>query len=193
MRNHLMNVANIAEAREANLDDTLPKAIGGDPVAFASILRAHQAMVFSLAYHVLRDRGQAEDLAQEVFLLLHRNLAALKSTEHLIFWLRKVTCHRAIDQARRRRFWPKLSLEQAPEPVAASTVRDSMLDRTLGRMVGSLPEKQRAIIVLRYQEDLEPTEIAEVLGMPVATVKSYLQRALALLRQKLGRVEEGRL
>ncbi len=60
-------------------------------------------------------------------------------------------------------------------------------------MVESLPEKQRAIIVLRYQEDLEPAEIAEVLGMPVATVKSYLQRALALLRQKLGRVEEGRL
>jgi RNA polymerase sigma-70 factor, ECF subfamily len=188
-----MKVANIAEAREANLDDTLPKAIGGDPAAFASILRAHQAMVFSLAYHVLRDRGQAEDLAQEVFLLLHRNLAALKSTEHLIFWLRKVTCHRAIDQARRRRFWPRLSLEQAPEPAAASTVRDSMLDRTLGRMVESLPERQRAIIVLRYQEDLEPAEIAEVLGMPVATVKSYLQRALALLRQKLGRVGERRL
>lgn len=179
-----------AEARETNPDGTPSKAIEGDPAAFASILRAHQSMVFSLAYHVLRDREQAEDLAQEVFLLLHRNLAKLKSNDHVTFWLRKVTCHRAIDQARRRRFWPKFSLERAPEPIACATGGDSMLARTLARLVGSLPEKQRAVVILRYQEDLEPAEIAELLGMPVATVKSYLQRALALLRQKLERAGE---
>lgn len=184
-------MATTAEAREANPDGTLLKAIEGDPAAFESILRAHQSMVFSLAYHGLRDRQQAEDLAQEVFLLLHRNLARLKSDDHVTFWLRKVTCHRAIDQARRRRFWPRFSLDQAPEPVALTTGGDSMLAGKLARVVGSLPEKQRAVVILRYQEDLEPAEIAEVLGMPLATVKSHLQRALALLRQKLERAGEG--
>jgi RNA polymerase sigma-70 factor (ECF subfamily) len=55
-------------------------------------------------------------------------------------------------------------------------------------LVAALPEKSRAIVVLRYQEDLDPAEIARVLGIPVGTVKSQLQRALALLREKLSRV-----
>jgi RNA polymerase sigma-70 factor (ECF subfamily) len=55
-------------------------------------------------------------------------------------------------------------------------------------LVAALPEKARAVVVLRYQEDLDPTEIAGVLGIPVGTVKSQLQRALALLREKMSRV-----
>jgi RNA polymerase sigma-70 factor (ECF subfamily) len=61
------------------------------------------------------------------------------------------------------------------------------MDETLRRLVASLPETPRMVMVLRYQEDLDPSEIAEVLEMPVATVKSHLQRALAMLREKLAR------
>jgi len=62
-----------------------------------------------------------------------------------------------------------------------------MLSDTLSRMVDTLPEKARMVVILRYQEDLEPAEIARALGMPINTVKSHLRRSLALLRDKLSR------
>src|SRR5207302_11087457 len=88
-----------------------------ESLEFDALVRQHQAMVFSIALHFLRDRSAAEELAQDVFLQLHRHLGALQSADHVTFWLRRVTAHRCIDYSRRRRF-PFLSLEKVPEPVA---------------------------------------------------------------------------
>ncbi len=118
---------------------------------------------------------------------LYQHLAELESPEHVLFWLRRVTSNRALDEARRRQRRPMVSLENAPEPVALTPVGDPLLGTALRKLVAALPEKARAIVVLRYQEDLDPTEIARILGIPVGTVKSQLQRALALLRGKLSR------
>lgn len=167
--------------------------INSDQQSFAAIVQQHQSMVVSLAYHFLHDHAQAEDLGQEVFLELYRNLASINSAEHLKFWLRKVTCHRCIDLLRRRRIFQKpgatLSLDEMPEFSEAFTlpasIPDLMLSQKLRRYVAALPEKQRVVVILRYQEDLDPTEISEVLEMPVNTVKSYLQRSLSTLREKL--------
>jgi RNA polymerase sigma-70 factor (ECF subfamily) len=159
----------------------------GELPAFADIVREHQGMVFSLAWHYLRDRALAEELAQEVFLELHRHLGTIESPAHLVFWLRKVASRRCIDQTRRRSFWPKFRLDEVPEPAARTRETDPMLSRALARLVASLPEKARLVVILRYQEDLDPADIARVLGMPVATVKSHLQRSLELLRDKLAR------
>ena len=167
--------------------DTLARSAQGDSSAFAEIVREHQAMVFSIAYHFLHDRWLAEELAQEVFLQLHKNLAGVESPAHLKFWLRKVASHRSIDQARRRKLQPKVALEEIPEPAIAPQAGDPMLAGKLRRLVAALPEKSRLVVILRYQEDLEPAEIAEVLEMKVRTVKSHLQRSLALLREKLAR------
>jgi len=155
---------------------------------FASLVRQHQAMVFSIAWHLLRDRAVAEELAQDVFLSLYQHLAEMESPEHVLFWLRRVTSNRALDEARRRQRRPMVSLENAPEPVAVTPTGDPLLGSALRKLVAALPEKARAIVVLRYQEDLDPAEIAKVLGIPVGTVKSQLQRALALLREKFSRV-----
>jgi RNA polymerase sigma-70 factor (ECF subfamily) len=73
------------------------------------------------------------------------------------------------------------------EPVAETVVRDPMLGETLRRLIATLPETPRMVMILRYQEDLDPAEIGQVMEMPVATVKSHLQRSLALLREKLTR------
>lgn len=165
--------------------EPVPTAV--TPGDFAGIVRRQQGMVFSIALHFLRDRQVAEELAQDVFLHLYQHLDSLKSPEHVTFWLRKVTSHRCIDYARRRK-WPQVSLDDVPELPAASNARDPLLQRTLRQLVASLPAMPRAVVILRYQEDLTPTEIAEVLTMPVATVKSHLQRSLALLREKVVRV-----
>ncbi|HET6179915.1 MAG TPA: sigma-70 family RNA polymerase sigma factor [Candidatus Sulfotelmatobacter sp.] len=153
---------------------------------FAAIVRRHQSMVFSIAQHFLADRPAAEELAQDVFLQLHANLATLKSEAHMTFWLRKVTAHRCIDHKRRRKP-PQVSLDDSPEPTAPTQSSDPFLSRRLRDLVASLPEKPRMVVILRYQEDLPPEDIAGVLAMPIATVKSHLQRSLAMLREKVTR------
>jgi RNA polymerase sigma-70 factor (ECF subfamily) len=158
---------------------------------FAEIVRQQQGMVYSLALHFLHDPAAAEEVAQDVFLELHNSLGRLSSPEHVTFWLRKVTSHRCIDRARRRR-WHELRLEEVPEPGVDGARPDPLLKRSLRRLVASLPETARMVVILRYQEDLTPTEIAEVLSMPVATVKSQLQRSLAMLREKMTRMMDVR-
>jgi len=153
---------------------------------FADLVRRFQSMVFSIAVHFLAERQAAEELAQDVFLQLHANLATLKSEEHVKFWLRKVTAHRCIDYKRRRKL-PQVSLDDVPEPAAPMQPGDPFLARKLRQLVASLPEKPRLIVILRYQEDLTAADIAETLAMPVATVKSHLQRSLAMLREKVTR------
>ena len=144
-------------------------------------------MVFSIAFHFLQDRGAAEDVAQEVFLELYQKLATIQSPAHLTYWLRRVAVHRSIDQGRRRKRRSETALEDAPEPSGVTAMRDPLLQGQLQETLAALPEKQRMIVVLRYQEDLGPAEIAELLQIPVNTVKSTLHRSLEELRRLLTR------
>lgn len=148
-------------------------------------------MVFSIALRILGDRSAAEETAQDVFLELHGKLDELESDAHILYWLRRATVHRAIDELRRRDRRPEVAMDSNDLPeVAAGPVEttDPLLQERLDQLVASLPPVQRSVLVMRYQEDLSPDEIAEVLNMPVATVKSHLQRTLRLLREKAARV-----
>jgi len=155
----------------------------GEAESFAAVLREHQSMVFSIAYHFLRDPAHAEDVAQEVFLRLSERLATLETPEHRRFWLRKVTARLCIDELRRRPSRTMRSLDEVPEPAAEPFHTDILVSEQLRRLVAGLPEQARMAVILRYQEEMEPAEIAEVLKESVHTVKSRLQRALATLRE----------
>lgn len=166
-------------------DDTLVRARAGDHDAFAELIEEHEAMVFSIALHFFGDRGRAEEVAQEVFLQLFRSIGTIESNAHLTFWLRQVTTRRCIDQIRKPR--PRLvNLDDVNELEARNEVRDSLLDRKLRALIAELPDMQRAIVTLRYQEDLDPLEICRIVDLPVNTVKSHLHRAIVSLRKKLG-------
>jgi RNA polymerase sigma-70 factor (ECF subfamily) len=154
-------------------------------VDFARLVAENQSMVFSLALRFLRNREIAEELAQDVFLQCYRQLDRIEDAAHACSWLRRAICHRSIDELRKRRFRPAIGLDDIPEPSADGTMPDLMLNERLREMVGALPEKARMVVVLRYQEDLLPMEIAELLDMPVSTVKSRLHRSLALMRGRL--------
>lgn len=167
-------------------EDLLTRALAGETAAFGMLVRTHQRSVYSLALRMLSDRHEAEDLAQEVFLGLHRNLASVQSPAHLVFWLRKVTLNRAIDRLRRE---PRqtVSLEDAGSlAVDAAEQRDPLLQRRLRALLAQLPPAPRAVMLLRYQEDLNPNEIARTMNMSINTVKSHLKRSLATLRERLG-------
>lgn len=171
--------------------ELLARAMSGDAAAFGTLVRRHQRAVYGLALRMLTDRHQAEDLAQEVFLQLHGSLAALESGDHLRFWLRRVTLHRAIDRLRRGARLPLSPLTEAELIADEAAAADPILERRLRGLLGELPAAARAVILLRYQEDLDPTEIARTLRMPVNTVKSHLKRSLVLLRERLGAASPG--
>jgi RNA polymerase sigma-70 factor, ECF subfamily len=149
----------------------------------------HQSMVFSIALRILGDRSAAEETAQDVFFELYGKLAELQSPEHVLYWLRRVTTHRAIDSIRKRQRRPEIAMDwnDMPDDVTP-TKPDPLLSHWLQQLVRSLPAVARAVLVLRYQEDMSPEEISRAMDMPLATVKSHLQRSLRLLREKSARV-----
>ncbi|HTU49439.1 MAG TPA: RNA polymerase sigma factor [Acidobacteriaceae bacterium] len=163
---------------------------------FRDIVERHQSRVFSIAFRILGDRGTAEEVAQDVFLALYRNLDRVQSQEHLLSWLRRVTVHRATDAYRRRASRVEFAADEFCEEhmrlegtgsVSQRAFESSGMATSIEQMVSSLPLAQRSVLLLRYQEDLMPTEISALLSMPLGTVKSHLQRALKLLRTKASR------
>lgn len=149
------------------------------------LIDEHQSMVFSLALRMTGDRGLAEEISQDVFLELDRNLCKIESPLHACHWLRRVTMSRSADALRRRRvrsmdLWVEIDEHHG----AIFEDRPSPLGSRLESLLATLPEAQRAVLILRYQEDLTPDEIAATLDAPLATVKSQLQRGLKLLRAK---------
>jgi RNA polymerase sigma-70 factor (ECF subfamily) len=175
----------VTEAEECAPDDSLSRAIAGESAAFTVLVRNHQRSVYSLALRMLSDRHKAQDLAQDVFLQLHRSLAAIESDAHLSFWLRKVTINRAIDRLRREPKYEAVPLEENLHLVSDARDRDPLLQRRLRELLGRLPPAPRGVMLLRYQEDLDPMEIARILDMPPNTVKSHLKRSLAILREQV--------
>ncbi len=116
---------------------------------------------------------------------LHAKLTSIESPEHLRFWLRRVTANKAIDQLRRRSRLTVTSLEEETQQVGAEDPGDPLLQKRLRSMLLQLTPAARAVMTLRYQDDLDPLEIARILDMPVNTVKSHLKRSLEVLRQGL--------
>jgi RNA polymerase sigma-70 factor, ECF subfamily len=152
---------------------------------FEQLVDEHQSMVFSLALRMTGDRGLAEEIAQDTFLALDQNLRKIESPLHACHWLRRVAMSRSADALRRRRVRSMdLWVEIAEHHGALEEERSSPLSTRLETLLATLPEAQRAALILRYQEDLTPDEIAATLDAPLATVKSQLQRGLKLLRAK---------
>jgi RNA polymerase sigma-70 factor, ECF subfamily len=155
--------------------------------SFEQLLSANQGMVFGLALHFLRDRTIAEEIAQDVFLALHQHLRSVTSDEHARYWLRRVTVQRCIDYVRRRPA-VAVAIDEAFDLGIEAPENDVLLRERLRKLIATLAPDARAVMLLRYQEDLSPPEIAATLSMPVATVKSHLQRSLTVLRDKCSKL-----
>jgi RNA polymerase sigma-70 factor (ECF subfamily) len=168
------------------LEDTgtggLTRAKAGSEEGFASIVREFGGLVFSIGHNFFGNPALAEEIAQDVFLELHRNLKRIESEAHLTAWLRRTTTNRCIDASRRSAFRSEVQIPDLFTPVAGGSTGDTMLQERLKKQVSSLPEWQRAVVILRFQEDMELSEIAEALKIPLNTVKSRLHRAVETLR-----------
>jgi RNA polymerase sigma-70 factor (ECF subfamily) len=170
-------------------DSLLTQARAGDADAFAALVRAHQGSVFSIGLRMLNRRDAAEDLAQDVFLQLYRQLHGkpdgIQSMEHLGFWLRRVASNLAIDWLRRLPNASTQPLDDDVQVAAQEQVQDPLMDRELQRLLNDLSPPARAVMLLRYQEDRDLAEIGATLDMPVNTVKSHIKRSLTTLRSRM--------
>lgn len=164
----------------------LRQAQHGDEAGFRQLVQQHQARVFGMALRLTGRRADAEELAQDVFVQMHAALAAITSSAHLTHWLLRTVTHRSIDRLRQHaRQGKPVPLEALGEGAAAQapeSPHDPLAAAQLHRLLLQLQPDARAVMLLRYQEDLDPTDIVAVLDMPLATVKSHLRRSLEWLR-----------
>jgi RNA polymerase sigma-70 factor (ECF subfamily) len=167
----------------------------GDMTGFRELLRTHRARVYSIALRFTGRRADAEELAQDVFLQLHGALAQIESSTHLKHWLLRTVAHRCIDRqrhdGRRPRLVPIEALQAESEPLAPEQEQDPLIGARLRRLLPELAPDARAVVLLRFQEDLDPADIATVLAMPVNTVKSHVRRSVEWLRTQLAGENHG--
>jgi RNA polymerase sigma-70 factor (ECF subfamily) len=154
---------------------------------FESAVHEHQGMVYSIALNFFHNTAIAEEVAQEVFLQLYEARVDIDTGTHCLAWLRRSTVHRCIDTQRRASFQNEVQVDQMPEIPVDVPETDPLLQEGLRRLIASLPEKPRAVLVLRFGEDMDAAEIGRILEMPVSTVWSHLQRATAMIREKAAR------
>jgi RNA polymerase sigma-70 factor, ECF subfamily len=167
-----------------NEPDLISRARQGDEAACESLVRQHQEAVFRLAYLLLGDAGDADDVAQETFIHALRALDRFDSSRPLRPWLMSIT--RNLASNRRRAVGRYLAALQraarlAPEVIAPKT-EHSEEAQELWQVVRRLERNDQEIIYLRYFLEMSEAETAEALGVAQGTVKSRLHRALGRLR-----------
>jgi RNA polymerase sigma-70 factor (ECF subfamily) len=154
-------------------------ALAGSQPAFQEIVRRYERPVYNLICRVLRDNALAEDAAQEAFLKVFRSLASFDSNRRFSSWIFRIANNTALDTLRRNRHGPiaaVASREPAVPPVA-DPVETAALADALSAALDALRPEWRAVIVLRYQEGCSYEEIAEALGIPEGTAKTFVHRA----------------
>ncbi len=162
------------------------RAREGDEAAFESLVDLDGGRCFSIAYRILRDVGLAEDAVQQTLLRAWAQLPQLRDVERYEFWLQKLLVNACYDELRRYRRWKDrvtvlpVDGPASPDPFGSADDRDA-LDRAFAR----LEPDRRAAFVLHHHAGVPLAEIAEILGLPLGTVKSRLHYSIETLRAAL--------
>jgi RNA polymerase sigma-70 factor (ECF subfamily) len=168
------------------------RAQRGDEEAFAELVTRHQRYVYNLAYRLLRGTDEAEDLAQEAFLRAWRGLSSFRGEARFTTWLYRIVtnlCYNRLAHLRRQLLeadgedvdaLPSSTYKDPPAAVEAAERR-----AFLQRQIAALPDKYRLVITLFYLQAFSYKEIAQVLDLPLGTVKTHLFRARERLRRQI--------
>jgi RNA polymerase sigma-70 factor, ECF subfamily len=156
-----------------------------------SCVRRHARLLFKIAYGVLRNSHDAEDVVQETFLRAHR--AGLRDVQDTKAWLATIAFRIAIDRKRRPEAEDLADFDPAsPHPTAEHTaIRRQQVER-LQRLIAALPEDLRHPLVLSAIDELNSRQIGEMLGITESSVRGRIMRARDILRQKMAAVENTR-
>ena len=162
----------------------------GDETAFGELVDLHKTLVYGLVHRMVSDRSRVEDLAQEVFLKVHRGLPYLRGEARLSTWIYRIVQN--VCTAARSRRAPDLSLDEQDstgrryDPGAADgAFGDLELRDRLEKAIARLPDQQRLLIAAHYLDGVQYEALAEALDIPLGTVKTHLYRAKRRLRELL--------
>jgi len=183
------------------------RARSGQETAYRELIRRYERPIFALLFRMVRDRELAEDLAQETFVKALNAIESYRPEFKFSSWIFKIANNAAIDHLRRREL-DTLSLDgsphaETPEAMRATalqigarqetpldTVEAKELGTAIEAAIGSLRPEYRSCILLRHVEGRAYEEIAEILNLPLGTVKTYIHRARNELRLSLAHLKE---
>lgn len=179
------------------LDTLLEQCRAGDELAWEALVRRYQGRVFALAYHYLRDREEARDVAQEAFIRVYRGLRSFDGEGSFTAWIVRVARNCAIDRIRKLQGSPAYDgdeIEDGP-PLAASepdpedhTLHEDRRD-LIYRALDLMSEINREMILLKEIQGLKQREIADMLAIPLGTVKARTNRARLELAERILELE----
>jgi len=169
------------------------RAQSGDREAFAILFEQYKNLVYKTAYLMLGESAEAEDALQEIFVQVYKSLSGFDPGKAAFTtWLYRLTFNHCLNQRRKKRPFT-LPLEDI-SPALKSEFPGAQLaeEEVLQQAIGKLTDKQRAVVILRYFWDLPYAEIAQILDVPLGTVKSRIDLALKTLRKVLEEGETGK-
>jgi len=156
-------------------------AIQGDRESFEMIIRTNSRALFGIAYGILQDRGEAEDVVQDSLVKAWKTRWRVRDPEKFPAWLATIARHRAHDILRKRR-----PLSYPHEAIGANEPIDTTaVDEKLHSALATLPELHRAALTLRYFEEMDYRSIEDVLGLSNGALRGILGRSLASMRKLL--------
>lgn len=176
----------MADLAEAEL---IARCQQGDEQAFRELVERYKDLVFALIARSAADRSRVEDLAQEVFLKIHRGLPYFRGEAKLTTWIFRIVLNQLSQESGKRRATKEVALDpdvpaHEPRSIDRSTSDLELRDR-LEKAMGRLPPNYRLLIAGHYLNDVKYEELAEALDIPVGTVKTHLHRAKKQLRALL--------
>ena len=189
---------------DANERNLIEKCKQGDRKAFDTLIRNYEKRVYNLAYRLSGHYDEANDISVDAFIRVFQAVRLFRGDANFSTWLFRIVTNVYLDRRKRTRNKQHLSLEeyieleensvarQVEDPAPTPDMRAEASERRdmLQQAINSLPDYQRAMIVLYHTEGLSYEEIADVLALPIGTVKSRLNRARLTLREKLEPLKE---
>ena len=181
------------EGRPLDENDLIERSMNGEATAFEHLVRAHQAMAVRVAYLVVRDHLEAEDVTQEAFVKAYRTLPRFRVGAPFRPWLLTIVRNEALNRVRSSKRRAQLALRQGNDPISGGAapspetvvVSDAERERVLSAL-DELPDRYRSVITHRFLLELSEVETASILRIPTGTVKSRTSRGLDRLRRIIG-------
>jgi len=173
------------------------RAAGGDVHAFGTLVERHERRVYAICLRMVGNAPDASDAAQDAFLTAFRNLRSFRGDAAFTTWLHRIAVNASYDLLRKRSRAPLLAGPDADAPgedvggAVSDPADDAAGDIDVRRALAAVPEEFRAALVLHDVQDLPVQEVADILGVPVGTVKSRLHRGRIALGRALGVGEPG--
>jgi RNA polymerase sigma-70 factor, ECF subfamily len=172
------------------------RAAAGDPAAFGALVERHERRIYTLCLRMVGNAADASDAAQDAFLTAFRKLGSFRGDAAFTTWLHRIAVNASYDLLRKRSRAPLLAGPDADAPrewVAAvpDPADDAAGDVDVRRALAAVAEEFRAALVLHDVQDLPVQEVADILGIPVGTVKSRLHRGRIALARALAVGEPG--